>query len=541
MLGLMQDRPLLISQMIEHAALNHGDTEIVSRSVEGPIHRYTYKDCAARCRKLANALTKLGAQQGDVIGTLAWNGYRHMELYFGVSSMGAVCHTVNPRLFPEQIVYIINHAEDKYFFTDLTFVPLLEAVADKLPAVKQFVIMTDRANMPDTKLPNVLCYEELLDAESDEYDWPDFDENTASSLCYTSGTTGNPKGVLFSHRSTVLHSYCISMPDSLGLSAMDTMLPVVPMFHANAWGIVYAAAMCGAKLVMPGARMDGEAIYELMETEEVNLSAGVPTVWMMLLGYVKEAGKKFTHMRYTIIGGAAAPRSMLETFKNDYDVEVLHAWGMTETSPLGTSCRPKKKHLKISAEDKINLSLKQGRAVYGVEMKIVDADGKELPWDGEKFGNLLVRGPWIAKEYFKGEGGQAVDENQWFDTGDVSTIDPDGYMQITDRSKDVIKSGGEWISSIDVENEAVGCPGVAEAAVIAVPHPKWDERPLVLAVKDPGSDVTKEQVIEHLAGTLAKWQLPDDVIFVEELPHTATGKLLKNKLRAEYKDYKLPS
>jgi len=541
MLGLMQDRPLLISQMIEHAALNHGDTEIVSRSVEGPIHRYTYKDCAARCRKLANALTKLGAQQGDVIGTLAWNGYRHMELYFGVSSMGAVCHTVNPRLFPEQIVYIINHAEDKYFFTDLTFVPLLEAVADKLPAVKQFVIMTDRANMPDTKLPNVLCYEELLDAESDEYDWPDFDENTASSLCYTSGTTGNPKGVLFSHRSTVLHSYCISMPDSLGLSAMDTMLPVVPMFHANAWGIVYAAAMCGAKLVMPGARMDGEAIYELMETEEVNLSAGVPTVWMMLLGYVKEAGKKFTHMRYTIIGGAAAPRSMIETFKNDYDVEVLHAWGMTETSPLGTSCRPKKKHLKISAEDKINLSLKQGRAVYGVEMKIVDADGKELPWDGEKFGNLLVRGPWIAKEYFKGEGGQAVDENQWFDTGDVSTIDPDGYMQITDRSKDVIKSGGEWISSIDVENEAVGCPGVAEAAVIAVPHPKWDERPLVLAVKDPGSDVTKEQVIEHLAGTLAKWQLPDDVIFVEELPHTATGKLLKNKLRAEYKDYKLPS
>ena len=504
MLGLMQDRPLLISQMIEHAALNHGDTEIVSRSVEGPIHRYTYKDCASRCRKLANALTKLGTQQGDVIGTLAWNGYRHLELYFGVSSMGAVCHTVNPRLFPEQIIYIINHAEDKFFFTDLTFVPLLEA-------------------------------------ESDDFAWPEFDENTASSLCYTSGTTGNPKGVLFSHRSTVLHSYCIAMPDSLGLSAMDTMLPVVPMFHANAWGIPYAAAMCGAKLVMPGADMSGAAIYELMETEKVNLSAGVPTVWMMLLGYVKEANKKFTHMRYTIIGGSAAPRSMIETFKYDYDVEVLHAWGMTETSPLGTSCRPKKKHLQMSDEEKVTLSLKQGRAVYGVEMKIVDGENNELPWDGEKFGNLMVRGPWIASGYFKGEGGQAVGEDGWFDTGDVSTIDPDGFMQITDRSKDVIKSGGEWISSIDVENEAVGCPGVAEAAVIAVPHPKWDERPLVLAVKEPGSDVTREQVIEHLKNSLAKWQLPDDVVFVEELPHTATGKLLKNKLRDQYKEYKLPT
>ncbi|MBU2644932.1 long-chain-fatty-acid--CoA ligase [bacterium] len=541
MLGLMQDRPLLISQLIEHAALNHADTEIVSRSVEGPIHRYTYKDCAARCRKLANALTKLGTQQGDVIGTLAWNGYRHLELYFGVAAMGAVCHTVNPRLFPEQIIYIINHAEDKFFFTDLTFVPLLEAVADKLSTVKQFIIMTDRAHMPETKLANVLCYEELLDAENDSYQWPLFDENTASSLCYTSGTTGNPKGVLFSHRSTMLHSYCVCMPDALGLSAMDTMLPVVPMFHANAWGIPYAAAMCGTKLVMPGARMDGEAIYELMETEKVNLSAGVPTVWMMLLSYVKENKKKFTYMRYTIIGGSAAARSMIETFKYDYNVEVLHAWGMTETSPLGTSCRPKKKHENLSDEEKVTLSLKQGRAVFGVEMKIVDGNGKDLPWDGKQFGNLLVRGPWIASGYFKGAGGQAVDEDNWFDTGDVSTIDPDGYMQITDRSKDVIKSGGEWISSIDVENEAIGCPGVAEAAVIAVPHPKWDERPLVLAVKEAGSNVTKEQVIEHLSKTLAKWQLPDDVVFVDELPHTATGKLLKNKLRDAYKDYKLPT
>jgi len=541
MLGLMQDRPLLISQLIEHAAINHGDTEIVSRSVEGPIHRYTYKDCAARCKKLANALTKLGIQLGDVVGTLAWNGYRHLELYFGVSSMGAVNHTVNPRLFPEQIVYIINHAEDKVFFTDLTFVPLLEAIAGKLPKVRNFVIMTDRAHMPKTKLPNALCYEELLAAESDDYKWPMFDENTASSLCYTSGTTGNPKGVLFSHRSTVLHSFCAALPDSIGLSAKDIFLPVVPMFHANAWGIPYAAAMCGTKLVMPGGDMSGAAIYELMEMEKVNISAGVPTVWMMLLGYVKEAGKKFSTMRYTIIGGSAAPRSMIETFKNDYDVEVLHAWGMTETSPLGTSCRPKLKHLDWSQEELVNLSLKQGRAVYGVEMKIVDAAGKELPWDGKTFGNLLVRGPWIAKAYYKGEGGQAVDEEQWFDTGDVSTIDPDGYMQITDRSKDVIKSGGEWISSIDVENEAVGCPGIAEAAVIAVPHPKWDERPLVLAVKKPGAAVTKEQVIEHLKKSLAKWQLPDDVVFVQELPHTATGKLLKNKLRDQYKEYKLPT
>jgi len=541
MLGLMQDHPLLISSMIEFAALNHADTEIVSRTVEGPIHRYTYNDCAARCRKLANALDKLGVKQGDCIGTLAWNGYRHLELYFGVASMGAVCHTVNPRLFPEQIVYIINHAEDTCFFVDLTFVPLLEEVVDKLPTVKNYIIMTDRANMPQTKLPNALCYEELLAAETDDYDWPKLDENTASSLCYTSGTTGNPKGVLFSHRSTVLHSYCAALPDSIGLSAMDVMLPVVPMFHANAWGIPYAAAMCGTKLVMPGARMDGEAIYELMEAEEVNVSAGVPTVWMMLLAYIKENNKKFTTMKNTIIGGSAVPRSMIETFRNDYGVDVLHAWGMTETSPIGTSCRLKRKHKDLSNDEKNTLNLKQGRAVFGVDLKIVDGEGNTLPWDGVKFGNLLVRGPWITSGYFKGEGGQAVGEDGWFDTGDVSTIDPDGYMQITDRSKDVIKSGGEWISSIDVENEAVGCPGIAEAAVIAVPHPKWDERPLVLAVKEKDAEVTKEQVIEHLKNSLAKWQLPDDVVFVEELPHTATGKLLKNQLREQYKDHKLPT
>ena len=541
MLGLMQDRPLLISSLIEFAALNHSEGEIVSRTVEGPVHRYTYKDCAARSRQLAKSLEKLGVEQSDRIGTLAWNGYRHVEIYYGVSGMGAVCHTINPRLFPEQIIYIVNHAEDRYIFTDLTFVPLLEKIIDQIPQVKGFVIMTDEANMPDTALPNVICYENLLATADDDYQWPVFDERTASSLCYTSGTTGNPKGVLFANRSTVLHSYAVCTPDALGLSNMETILPVVPMFHVNAWGIPYAAAMCGAKMVMPGPRMDGESLFELMESEQVTLSAGVPTIWMMLLAYMKENNKKLTSMQRTVIGGAAAPRAMIETFEKDYNVNVVHAWGMTEMSPIGTACNLKKKHSDISLDEKIDLSLKQGRSVYGVDMKIVDGAGKDLPWDGKAFGNLLVRGPWITSGYFKGETDDTVDDDDWFDTGDVATIDADGYMQITDRSKDVIKSGGEWISSIDLENEAVGCPGVAEAAVIAVPHPKWDERPLLLVVKQPDASVTKDEIIEHLKGSLAKWQLPDDVVFVDELPHTATGKLLKTKLRSEYKDYQLPT
>jgi fatty-acyl-CoA synthase len=541
MLGLMQDRPLLISSLIEFAALNHGDEEIVSRTVEGPIHRYTYRDCLSRSLQLAKALAKLGVRKNDRIGTLAWNGYRHVEIYYGVSGMGAVCHTINPRLFPEQIVYIVNHAEDKYIFVDLTFVPLIEKLVGQLPGVKGFVIMTDEAHMPETTLPNVICYETLMASADDDYQWPVFDERTASSLCYTSGTTGNPKGVLFSHRSTVLHSYAICIPDGLGLCNLETILPVVPMFHVNAWGIPYASAMGGAKMVMPGARMDGEAIYELMESEGVTLSAGVPTVWMMLLAYMKENNKKFSSMKRTVIGGAAAPKAMIETFEKEYNVNVVHAWGMTEMSPLGTACNLKKKHGDLSLDDKIELSLKQGRAVYGVDMKIVDGNGNKLPWDGKAFGNLMVRGPWITSGYFRGEGGDILDDEGFFDTGDVATIDADGYMQITDRSKDVIKSGGEWISSIDVENEAVGCPGIAEAAVIAVSHPKWDERPLLVAVKEENANVTKEDVIEHLKGSLAKWQLPDDVIFVDELPHTATGKILKIKLRAEYGDYKLPT
>ncbi|HEA66538.1 MAG TPA: long-chain-fatty-acid--CoA ligase [Desulfobacterales bacterium] len=541
MLGLMQDRPLLISSLVEFAALNHGDGEIVSRTVEGPIHRYTYKDCAVRSRQLAKALEKLGVEKSDRLGTLAWNGYRHMEVYYSVSGMGAICHTINPRLFPEQIIYIINHAEDRYIFIDLTFLPLIEKLIDHLPQVEGFIIMTDEANMPETKLSNVYCYENLMATADDDYQWPAFDERTASSLCYTSGTTGNPKGVLFSNRSTILHSYVVCTMDGLGLSTMETILPVVPMFHVNAWGIPYAAAMSGAKIVLPGARMDGEALYELMENEGVTLSAGVPTIWMMLLGYMKENNKKFSTMKRTVIGGSAVPKAMIETFHREYNVNVVHAWGMTEMSPIGTVCNLKKKHESFSLDQKMELSLKQGRSVFGVDMKIVDGAGKELPWDGKAFGNLLVRGPWIASGYFKAEGGSVVDDDDWFDTGDVATIDPDGYMQITDRSKDVIKSGGEWISSIDVENEAVGCAGVAEAAVIAVPHPKWDERPLLLVVREQDTDVTKDEIIDHLRGSIAKWQLPDDVLFVDELPHTATGKILKIKLRAEYKDYILPT
>ncbi|MEH6477080.1 MAG: 3-(methylthio)propionyl-CoA ligase [Sneathiella sp.] len=541
MLGLIQDRPLLISSQIEYAGLNHGDVEIVSRSVEGPIHRTNYRNINLRSKKLAQALGRLGVEFGDRVGTLAWNGYRHLEIYFGVSGSGLVCHTINPRLFPEQITYIANHAEDKVILTDLTFVPLLEAIQAQLTEVTNFVIMTDEAHMPETSLKNVLCYETLIDAEDGDYVWPDFDEKTASSLCYTSGTTGNPKGVLYAHRSTVLHSFCVCANDGLGISNRDSILPVVPMFHANAWGIPYAAAMSGAKMVMPGAQMDGKSVYELMEQEGVTLSAGVPTVWLMLLGYVKENGLKFSSMNRTVIGGSAAPRSMIETFINDFGVDVVHAWGMTETSPIGTTGNLLKKHENLSESEKIDVRLKQGRVVFGVELKIVDDENNEMPRDGVAFGRLMVRGPWITSGYFKAEGGDVVGADGWFDTGDVATLDKDSYMQITDRSKDVIKSGGEWISSIDVENEAIGCAGIVEAAVIAIPHPKWDERPLVIAIKEEGHPVTREDVLTHLESTLAKWQLPDDVVFVDELPHTATGKLLKTKLREQFKDYKLPT
>ena len=541
MRALMQDKPLLISSLIDFAAQYHSDAEIVSRTIEGPIHRYTYVEAQARSKQLANALRRLGVELGDRVATLAWNGYRHLEIYYGVSGMGAVLHTINPRLFPEQISYIANHAEDKYIFTDLTFVPLLEQVAPSLTTVKGYVVMTDEAHMPETSLPNAMCYETLLAAESGDYDWPQFDEMTASSLCYTSGTTGNPKGVLYAHRSTVLHSFAVCMQDVLGLSSRDTVLPVVPMFHANAWGLAYAAPMCGARLVMPGAAMDGESIYQLVDEEKVTMSAGVPTVWLMLLGYMQEHGKKLPHMDRTVIGGSAAPQSMIETFERDYDVTVIHAWGMTEMSPLGTTGVMKAKFADLPFEERLKYKVKQGRVVYGVELKITDDDGNDLPHDGEAFGHLMVRGPWITNGYFKGEGGDVLDADGWFDTGDVATLDGEGYMQITDRSKDVIKSGGEWISSIDLENLAVGHPDVAEAAVIGIAHPKWDERPLLVIVRNPGSDVTKEAILQFMEGKIAKWWMPDDVTFVDEIPHTATGKIQKISLREQFAGYKLPT
>ena len=539
--GLMMNMPLLISSLIRHAATHHGDTEIVSRLTEGGIHRYTYADAHRRAQQMANVLTQLGIKAGDRVGTLAWNGFRHFETYFAASGMGAVLHTVNPRLFPEQITYIINHADDQYVFFDITFAPLIDGVAPHCKNVKGWVAMTDRAHMPSMKTAGVLCYEELLSAQPDQFEWPTFDENTASSLCYTSGTTGNPKGVLYSHRTTVLHSYAIALPDVMNLSARDVILPVVPMFHVNAWGTPYACAMTGAKIVFPGPGLDGASLYELFEKERVTMSSGVPTVWLGLLNYMKQNNLKFSTMNRTVIGGSACPPAMIKSFQDDYGVRVLHAWGMTELSPLGTLNSFKAKHAALSEAERFAIQQKQGRAIFGVEMKIVDGEGKALPHDGKAFGDLLVRGPWIVREYFRDEGGNPLTADGWFPTGDVATIDADGYMQITDRSKDVIKSGGEWISSIDLENLAVAHPAVAEAAVIGIAHPKWDERPLLIVVKKPGATVTREQLLAFFEGKIAKWWMPDDVAFVEQLPHTATGKLLKTKLREDFQGYKLPT
>ncbi len=543
MLSSMMQRPLLISSLLEHAARCHNDTEIVSRTVESGadfvLHRYTYGDAQKRSKRLANALARLGVAQGERVGTLAWNSYRHFELYYGVSGMGAVIHTINPRLFPEQITYIVNHAEDQYLFFDLSFAALVEKLAPALKGVKGYVAMTDRANMPSVNLPNLLCYEELLAAESDELDWPEFDELTPSSLCYTSGTTGNPKGVLYSHRSTLIHTICAMSPDAFCLKSQDVVLPVVPMFHVNAWGLPYICAATGAKLVFPGAALDGASLHRLFEEEGVTMSAGVPTVWMGLLNHVKSNGLKFSTFRETVIGGSACPPAMIESFERDYGVTVVHAWGMSEMSPLGTMCRLKGKHMRLSAADQFALKVKQGRPIFGVELKIVDSDGKALPHDGKAFGDLMVRGPWILEHYFREE--KTALQDGWFATGDVANIDADGFMQITDRSKDVIKSGGEWISSIDLENIAVAHPAVLEAGVIGVAHPKWDERPLLIVVKKKGAEVTKEELLAFFNGKIAKWWMPDDVVFVEQLPHTATGKLLKTKLRDDFKGYRLPT
>ena len=538
MFGLMQDQPLLISSLITFADRHHGATEIVSRTIEGPIHRYTYRDAHGRVRKLANALKRLGVRKADPIGTLAWNGFRHFEIYYAVSGMGAICHTINPRLFAEQIVYIINHAEDRYVFFDLTFAPVVEKIRALCPQVKGWIAMTDRAHMP-AAVPDALCFEDLLAREGDEFDWPALDENTASSLCYTSGTTGNPKGVLFSHRSTVLHSYAAALPDGMCLSAKDVVLPVVPMFHANAWGLAYSCPLVGAKLVFPGAGLDGKSLYELFETEKVSFSAGVPTVWLGLLQFMAQGKHRFTTLKRTVIGGSACPPAMIRAFETEYGVEVLHAWGMTEMSPLGTVAQLKATHHGRDFDDLLPVKSKQGRALYGVDLKIIDAQGKDLPWDGKAFGDLLVRGPWITKSYFKGDGGDPLREG-WFPTGDVATIDAEGYIQITDRSKDVIKSGGEWISSIDLENVAVAHPAVAEAAVIGVPHPKWDERPLLIVQKKSDANVTREELLRFYENKVAKWWIPDDVVFVDSLPHTATGKLLKTKLREDFGAHRLP-
>ena len=544
MLGLMQDRPLLISSLVEHAATFHPATEIVSRLPEGTVHRTNWRDMCLLSRQVAQAMQVLGVQAGERVGTLAWNSYRHLSLYYGVSGSGAVLHTVNPRLFPEQIDYIINHAEDQVLFFDVGFAPLVAQLAPSLKSVKHYVVMTDRAHMPELDLPNLHCFDELMAAQSTRYIWPEFEERSASSLCYTSGTTGNPKGVLYSHRSTMLHTLMELAPDTFGISSAETLLLIVPMFHANAWGAPYAAAMVGAKLVLPGPHLDGESIFNLMQQERVTFSQGVPTVWLMLFQYLDahpELDPKSLGVKRVGIGGAAVARSMLERFEQQFGAEVVQGWGMTETSPIGVISKLLPKHAQVSSEDLVKTKLKQGRGVWGVDLKIVDEHGLALPWDGVAFGHLHVRGPWVTSGYFKSEGGQVLDAEGFFPTGDVATIDPDGYLQLVDRANDVIKSGGEWISSIDVELCANSHPGVAESAVIGVAHPKWQERPLMLVVRRAGTQVSAEELTSHLSARLAKWWLPDEILFVDELPHTATGKILKTKLRDTYRDHRLPT
>jgi fatty-acyl-CoA synthase len=541
MLGLMQDWPLLCHRVIDHAAINHPARRVVSRSIEGPIHSITYAQVRARSLKLAQRLARDGIKQGDRVATLAWNTWRHLEAWYGILGAGAIYHTVNPRLFPDQIVWIVNHAEDRMMLTDLTFVPLLEKLADKLKPIERYVILTDAAHMPKTALRNAVPYEEWIDEVDGDFQWASFDENTAAGMCYTSGTTGNPKGVVYSHRSNVLHSMIAIQPEMIGLCSRDVVLPVVPFFHANGWSLALTAPMAGATMVMPGMKLDGASVYELLNEYKVTCTAAVPTVWLMLLQHLEATGGKLPHLKKVVIGGSACPRAMTKAFQDIYGVEVMHAWGMTEMSPLGTVCTLKPEYADLTGEARLDVQQKQGQTPFGVEMKITDDSDRVLPWDGRTFGRLKVRGPAVAKAYFKGEGGDILDPDGFFDTGDVATIDPYGYMQITDRSKDVIKSGGEWISSIDIENLAVGHPKVAEAAVIGVRHPKWDERPLLIVVLKKDETASKEELLGFLRGKIAKWWMPDDVAIVEEIPHTATGKIQKITLRERFRDYVLPT
>ncbi|MGB7280118.1 MAG: fatty-acid--CoA ligase [Pseudolabrys sp.] len=541
MLGLMQDWPLLMHRIIDHAAAVHGGRVVITRSVEGPIHTTNYAEIRARALKVAQRLTKDGIKLGDRVATLAWNTWRHMEAWYGITGIGAIYHTVNPRLFPDQIIWIVNHAADRVMITDLTFVPLLEKIADKLPTIERYIMLTDAAHMPQTTLKNAVAYEDWIGEADGDFAWVEFDENTAAGMCYTSGTTGHPKGVLYSHRSNVLHSMIAATPDAMSCSSRDVILPVVPMFHANCWGLALTTPMVGATLVMPGAKMDGASIYELLNTYKVSFTAAVPTVWLMLLQDLEKTGQKLPYLKRVVIGGSACPRAMTKTFQEAYGVEVIHAWGMTEMSPLGSLCTMKPEYAALTGEARLDVEMKQGHPPFGVEMKITDDSGKPLPWDGKTFGRLKVRGPAVAKSYYMMEGDPVFEEDGWFDTGDVATMDHYGYMQITDRSKDVIKSGGEWISTIDLENLAVGHPKVAEAAVIGVSHPKWDERPLLVIVLKKGESASKEDILGYMQGKIAKWWMPDDVVFVDEIPHTATGKIQKISLRERFKGYVLPT
>jgi len=541
MQGLMQDWPLLQSKLLEHGARFHPRREIVTYSVEGPVHRTNYAELEQRSKQLAQAMARLGVKQGDRVATLGWNTWRHVEIWYGASGFGAIAHTVNPRLFDEHIVYILNHAEDKVLCVDLTFLPLVERLRDRLERLEHIVILTERAHMPETtSLSDALCYEDLLAAEDGDMPWPSLDENMACGLCYTSGTTGDPKGVLYSHRSSVLHTMATAGRDTIGVAAADVVLPVVPMFHANGWGIPQLATMTGATLVLNGPHHEAEMLWRILDEQKVTVTAAVPTVWLALLDYLRKSGKTLPHLKKVTIGGSAAPRFMIEAFEQEYGVTVNHAWGMTELNPLGTIGTHTPETASLPAERQLDVKAKQGRPVFGVELRIVDSQGHVLPHDGKASGHLQARGPWTARAYFRREE-EILDMDGFFDTGDVAAIDPNGFMQITDRSKDVIKSGGEWISSIDLENAAAGHPDVREAAVIGVAHPKWGERPLLIVLPEPGEKISRETMLAFLAERVAKWWLPDDVVYVEEIPHTATGKIQKMALRERFKGYVLPT